>query len=149
MRDLCLPKWKLSLLASWLTGWFLHLKAFTILTASHSCSRAISSRKIVPFGFCHPRKRLPSLTINDKICTKDLLPNLIKLSSGLGRGISALLYFAGGGKRKIVILTIDHSFLCQLRVVTSRLIRRSNAFSIVTTFFHTPFYVLAEKCDAL
>ena len=117
--------------------------------ASHSCSRAISSRKIVPFGFCHPRKRPPSLTINDKICTKDLLPNLIKLSSGLGRGISALLYFAGGGKRKIVILTIDHSFLCQLRV-TQRLIRRSLSTclqQVTTTFFHT-LLCSCKKCDA-
>ena len=68
-------------------------------------SRAISSWKIVSFGFCQPRKRPPSLTINGQICTKDSLLNLIKLSSGIGR--SHVLYF--GGK----ILTLARkTYLC-------------------------------------
>ena len=94
-------------------------------------SRAISSWKIVSFGFCQPRKRPPSLTINGQICTKDSLLNLIKLSSGIGR--SHVLYF--GGKiltlaQKMYLCWFDFGISIELRLSFWNEVRESSRYQL-------------------
>ena len=105
--------------------------SFSSCSQCNFYSRAISSWKIVSFGFCQPRKRPPSLTINGQICTKDSLLNLIKLSSGIGR--SHVLYF--GGKiltlaRKMYLCWIDFGIRIELHLSFWNKVRESSRYQL-------------------